>query len=63
MSEEILINVTPPETRVAIVENGVVQEVIIERTHQLGLIGNIYKGVDRIGHINLVPGWNGNFGC
>ncbi|MBT5966568.1 MAG: S1 RNA-binding domain-containing protein, partial [Gammaproteobacteria bacterium] len=45
MSEEILINVTPPETRVAIVENGVVQEVIIERTHQLGLIGNIYKGV------------------
>ena len=45
MSEEIPINVTPPETRVAIVENGVVQEVIIERTHQLGLIGNIYKGV------------------
>ena len=45
MSEEILINVTPPETRVAIVENGVVQEVIIERTRQLGLIGNIYKGV------------------
>ncbi|TXK96862.1 ribonuclease E/G [Methylococcaceae bacterium CS1] len=45
MSEEILINVTPPETRVAIVENGVVQEIIIERTRQLGLIGNIYKGV------------------
>ena len=32
MSEEILINVTPPETRVAVVENGVVQELIIERT-------------------------------
>ncbi|WP_428353022.1 ribonuclease G [Methyloprofundus sp.] len=45
MTEEILINVTPPETRVAIVENGVVQEIIIERTRQLGLIGNIYKGV------------------
>ena len=29
MSDEILINVTPPETRVAIVENGVVQEVLI----------------------------------
>ncbi|NOQ64275.1 MAG: ribonuclease G [Methyloprofundus sp.] len=44
MSEEILINVTPPETRVAIVENGVVQEIIIERAQQLGLVGNIYKG-------------------
>ena len=44
MSEEILINVTPPETRVAIVENGVIQEIIIERTRQLGLVGNIYKG-------------------
>lgn len=45
MSEEILINVTPSETRVAIVENGVLQEIIIERTRQLGLVGNIYKGV------------------
>ena len=31
MSEELLINVTPPETRVALIENGVVQEIIIER--------------------------------
>ncbi|MDC9728162.1 MAG: ribonuclease G [Methyloprofundus sp.] len=45
MSEEILINVTPPETRVAIAENGIIQEIIIERTRQLGLVGNIYKGV------------------
>jgi len=44
MSEEILINVTPPETRVAIVENGVVQEIIIERAAKRGLVGNIYKG-------------------
>ncbi len=44
MSEEILINVTPPETRVAVVENGVVQEIIIERTAKRGLVGNIYKG-------------------
>jgi len=44
MSEEILINVTPPETRVAVVENGVVQEIIIERTGKRGLVGNIYKG-------------------
>jgi len=44
MSEEILINVTPPETRVAVIENGVVQEVIIERVSRRGLVGNIYKG-------------------
>jgi ribonuclease G len=44
MSEEILINVTPPETRVAVIENGVLQELVIERTKQRGLVGNIYKG-------------------
>ncbi len=44
MSEEILVNVTPPETRVAVIENGVVQEIIIERTQRKGLVGNIYKG-------------------
>jgi ribonuclease G len=44
MSEEILINVTPPETRVAVIENGVLQELIIERSRQRGLVGNIYKG-------------------
>ena len=44
MSEEILINVTPPETRVAVIENGVLQELVIERSRQRGLVGNIYKG-------------------
>lgn len=44
MSEEILINVTPPETRVALVENGIPQEIIIERSGKRGLVGNIYKG-------------------
>ncbi len=44
MSEEILVNVTPPETRVAVVENGIVQEVMIERVDRRGLVGNIYKG-------------------
>ncbi|PUB90818.1 MAG: Rne/Rng family ribonuclease, partial [gamma proteobacterium symbiont of Ctena orbiculata] len=44
MSEEILINVTPPETRVAVIENGAVQEVIIERYGKRGLVGNVYKG-------------------
>jgi len=44
MSEEILINVTPQETRVAVVENGVLQELYIERTRKRGLVGNIFKG-------------------
>ncbi|MCK5889099.1 MAG: ribonuclease G [Methylococcales bacterium] len=44
MSEEILINITPPETRVAVIENGVLQELFIERENQKGLVGNIYKG-------------------
>jgi ribonuclease G len=45
MSEEILINVTPPETRVALIENGSVQELMIERSRRRGLVGNIYKGL------------------
>ena len=44
MSEEILINVTPQETRVAVLEQGVVQELHIERSSALGLVSNIYKG-------------------
>ena len=44
MSEEILINITPQETRVAVVENGMLQEVFIERTRKRGLVSNIYKG-------------------
>lgn len=44
MSEEILVNVTPRETRVALLESGVLQEVLIERSQRRGLVGNIYKG-------------------
>ncbi|MCB1856655.1 MAG: ribonuclease G [Gammaproteobacteria bacterium] len=44
MSEEILVNVSPPETRVAVIENGTAQEIIVERMDRLGLVGNIYKG-------------------
>lgn len=44
MSDELLINVTPQETRVATIENGMLQEVIIERASKRGLVGNIYKG-------------------
>ena len=44
MSQEILINVTPQETRVAIMEDGIVQELHIERSSSLGIVGNIYRG-------------------
>ncbi len=44
MTEEILINVTPRETRVALVENGMLQEVHVERASRRGYVGNIYKG-------------------
>lgn len=44
MREEILINVTPREVRAALVENGMLQEIHIERASRRGLIGNIYKG-------------------
>jgi len=44
VSEEILINVAPMETRVALVDNGVLQEVYLERTRRRGMVGNIYSG-------------------
>ncbi len=49
VSEEILVNITPQETRVAIMENGSLQEVCIERQDHRGIVGNIYKGkVNRV---------------
>lgn len=44
MSQEILISVTPQEARVAMLEHGVLQEVFVERSNSLGLVGNLYKG-------------------
>ncbi len=49
ISEEILVNITPQETRVAIIENGALQEVCIERQGSRGIVGNVYKGkVNRV---------------
>lgn len=42
--QDILINWSPQETRVAVVENGAVQELHVERTLERGLVGNIYAG-------------------
>ena len=41
---ELLVNVTPSETRVALVENGILKELHIEREAKRGIVGNIYKG-------------------
>ncbi len=44
MSTEILVNAMPYETRAAIIEHGLVQELYIELPRRLGIVGNIYKG-------------------
>jgi ribonuclease G len=44
VNEQILINVTPQETRVAVTEQGAVQELHVERDSSRGLVGNIYLG-------------------
>jgi ribonuclease G len=44
VNEEILINVTPQETRVAVMQQGVAQELHVERSSSRGLVGNIYLG-------------------
>jgi len=44
MAEDILINVTPQETRVAVMASGVVQELHIERQASRGIVGNVYMG-------------------
>jgi len=57
MSEELLINVTPQETRVARVENGMLTEILIERVQKSGMIGNIYKGTVK----RVLPGMEAAF--
>ncbi|MDA7418188.1 ribonuclease G [Xenophilus arseniciresistens] len=44
MMQDILINWSPQETRVAVVEHGAVQELHVERTLERGLVGNVYLG-------------------
>jgi len=44
MSEEILINVTPQETRVAVMQLGAVQDLHIERGSNRGIVSNVYLG-------------------
>lgn len=57
MTEDILINVTPFETRVAVVEQGAVQELHIERSIQRGQTGNLYLGKV----VRVLPGMQSAF--
>ena len=57
MSKEILINITPQETRVAILENGILHDLYIERSRSRGLVGNVYKGKV----VRVLPGMEAAF--
>lgn len=57
VNAEILMNVTPTESRVAVVENGALQEIFIERANHRGLVGNIYKGKV----VRVLPGMQAAF--
>ena len=57
MSVEILINASPSETRVALVEQGLLQQIYIERNNRLGPVGNIYLGKV----VRVMPGMQAAF--
>lgn len=57
MSEEIIISVSPHETRVAVVAQGLLQEIFIERFHTRSTLGNIYKGKV----VRILPGMQSAF--
>jgi ribonuclease G len=57
LSEEILVNVTPMETRVAVVDNGVTHDIHIERATSRGIVGNIYAGKV----VRVLPGMQAAF--
>lgn len=57
MSVELLMNITPSETRVAYVESGQLQEIHVERESKKDSVGNIYKGKV----IRILPGMQAAF--
>jgi len=57
MTKELVINTTSQETRVALLENGHIAELYIERSRERGIVGNIYKG--RV--IRVLPGMQAAF--
>jgi len=57
MSNQLIINVTPHETRVALLEDGMLAESYIERTKGRSIVGNIYKGKV----VRVLPGMQAAF--
>jgi ribonuclease G len=57
MANELVINTTPHETRIALIENGTIAELYLERSRVKGIVGNIYKG--RV--IRVLPGMQAAF--
>jgi ribonuclease G len=57
MGQKLIINATPQETRVALIENGTTAELYIERRHDRGYVGNIYLGKV----IRVLPGMQAAF--
>ena len=57
MKEDILVNITPQETRIALIQQGVVQELHVERALTSGLAGNIYLGKV----VRVLPGMQSAF--
>ena len=57
MKEESLINSTPQECRAAVIENGMLQELYVERASSRGLVGNIYRAKV----IRVLPGMQAAF--
>jgi ribonuclease G len=57
MNEDILINITPQETRVGLVQQGAVQELHVERTLSRGRVGNVYLGKV----VRVLPGMQSAF--
>ncbi|SMC83033.1 Rne/Rng family ribonuclease [Sporomusa malonica] len=57
MNKSIIANVMPEETRVALLENGELMEISVERSESGHLVGNIYKGKVK----NVLPGMQAAF--
>jgi ribonuclease G len=57
MAAELVINAASHETRIALIENGTIAELYIERSREKGIVGNIYKG--RV--VRVLPGMQAAF--
>lgn len=57
MTNELVVNITPGESRIARLENGAVTELYIERSKESGIVGNIYKGKV----VRVLPGMQAAF--